>query len=96
MHRGDSLTVTARLELGPLTPAEILVELYHGSVSNQADAVENARRSEMKAIGQEGDAYIYQVKIECVDTGMQGHTIRILPKHEALIHPYRTGFIKWA
>jgi starch phosphorylase len=96
MQRGDLLTVTARIELGLLLPAEVLVELYHGSVSNQSAVIENAQRSEMKAIGQEGNVYRYQVKIECNDTGFQGHTIRILPKHEALVHPYRTGFIKWA
>jgi len=96
MQRGDFLTVTAQVELGPLTPDEVQVELYHGSVSNQSSDIKNARRSEMKAVGQEGNAYCYQVKIECEETGFQGHTVRILPKHEALIHPYRSGFIKWA
>jgi starch phosphorylase len=96
MQRGDLLTVTARIDLGPLAPDEVLVELYHGSVSNQSTAIKNARRSEMKAAGKEGNAYRYQVKVECADTGFQGHTVRILPKHEALVHPYRTGFIKWA
>jgi starch phosphorylase len=96
MQRGDSLTVTAYIELGALVPEELQVELYHGSVSNQSNDIMNARRAEMKAIGQEGTQYLYQVKIECADTGFQGHTIRILPKHDALVHPYRTGFIKWA
>jgi len=96
MQRGDLLTVTAQINLGPLTPDEILVELYHGSISNQRADIQNARRSEMKAIGKDGNVYRYQVKIECNDTGYQGHTIRILPKHEALVHPYRSGFIKWA
>jgi starch phosphorylase len=50
----------------------------------------------MKSISREDNVFIYQVKIECADTGYQGHTVRILPKHEALVHPYRTGFIKWA
>ncbi|MCL2382253.1 MAG: alpha-glucan family phosphorylase [Treponema sp.] len=96
MQRGEILTVSALIELGPLTPDEIQVELYHGPVSNQSAVIKNARRSEMKAIGQEEHAYRYEVKIECDDTGFQGHTVRILPKHEALVHPYRTGFIKWA
>jgi starch phosphorylase len=96
MQRGDILTVTARIELGPLTPEEIQVELYHGSVSNQSKGIKNAKRSEMKAASQDGSAYRYQVKIECDNTGFQGHTVRILPKHEALVHPYRTGFMKWA
>jgi starch phosphorylase len=96
MQRGDLLTVNARIELGPLTPDEVLVELYHGSVSNQSASIEKAQRSEMKSVGQDGNAYRYQVKIICDDTGMQGHTIRILPKHEALVPSYRSGFIKWA
>jgi starch phosphorylase len=50
----------------------------------------------MKVVGKEGNAHLFQVRIECADTGMQGHTVRILPKHEALVHPYRSGFIKWA
>jgi starch phosphorylase len=96
MQRGDSLTVTAGVELGSLTPGEVLVELYHGKISNQSGHIENARRAEMKSTGQEGNVFMYQVRIECADTGYQGHTVRILPKHEALVHPYRTGFIKWA
>jgi starch phosphorylase len=96
MQRGDFLTVNARVELGPLGPDEVMVELYHGSVSNQSADIKNARRAEMKAVGKDGNVYRYQVRVECEDTGFQGHTVRILPKHEALIHPYRSNFIKWA
>jgi starch phosphorylase len=96
MQRGDSLTVTARIELGDLSPSELLVELYHGAVSSQSREIQNAHRVEMKSTGREGNEHLFQVRVECADTGWQGHTIRILPKHDALIHPYRTGFIKWA
>jgi starch phosphorylase len=96
MQRGDSLTVTAAIELGPLVPEELTVELYHGAVSNQSRDIKNARRAEMKSVGREGGLYLFQVKVECTDTGWQGHTVRILPKHQALVHPYRTGLIKWA
>jgi starch phosphorylase len=58
--------------------------------------IKDAHRAEMKAINQEGNLWVYQVRIECVETGCQGHTVRILPKHEALVHPYRSGLIKWA
>jgi starch phosphorylase len=96
MQRGDSLTVTASVDLGILSPGDLKVELYHGSVSNQGSAIENARCAEMKHIGHEENVNLFQVRVECEDTGMQGHTVRILPKHEALVHPYRTGLIKWA
>jgi starch phosphorylase len=96
MQRGDSLTVTAYIELGALSPDELKVELYHGSVSSQSRTIGNARRVEMKHVGAEGNVNLFQVRIECADTGWQGHTVRMLPKHAALVHPYRTGFIKWA
>ncbi|MDR2403551.1 MAG: alpha-glucan family phosphorylase [Spirochaetaceae bacterium] len=96
MQRGDSLTVTAYIELGTLSPNELKVELYHGAISSQSRNIGNARRAEMKYVGQDGNINLFQVRIECADTGWQGHTVRILPKHSALVHPYRTGFIKWA
>jgi starch phosphorylase len=96
MQRGDPLTVTAYLELGSISPDELCIELYHGSVSTQTRDIVNARLAEMKFVSQEGDVCRYQVKVECIDTGWQGHTVRVLPKHNALVHPYRTGFVKWA
>jgi len=96
MQRGDMLTVTTYLDLGSISPNELLVELYHGTVSNQTNEIVEARKAEMKWLKNEGTLNLYQVRIECMDTGMQGHTVRILPKHDALIHPYRSGYIKWA
>jgi starch phosphorylase len=96
MQRGDLLNVTAHIDLGQMQPTDLQVELYHGKVSSQNSQIINARRTEMKWTGSKDNLNLYQVRVECADTGFQGHTVRILPKHEALIHPYRTGFIKWA
>ncbi|GMO52099.1 MAG: glycosyltransferase family 1 protein [Termitinemataceae bacterium] len=96
MLRGDSVTVSSYIELGELKPEEVLVELYHGNVANLGKEIDHAEHNEMKSIGKEGNGYKYQVRIECAQSGCQGYTVRILPKHAALIHPYRSGFIKWA
>jgi len=98
MQRGDMLTVTAYLELGGIPPNELQVELYQGTISNQTKYIDDrvARKSEMKWLRNEGALDLYQVRVECVDTGMQGHSVRIMPKHDALVHPYRCGLIKWA
>jgi starch phosphorylase len=96
MQRGDMLSVTAYIDLGQMSPGDLQVELYHGTVSNQSKMISNASRTEMKWISSEGGLNVFQVKVECTETGFQGHTVRLLPKHEALIHPYRCGFIKWA
>jgi len=95
MQRGDYITVNARIDLGGLTPDEVLVELYYGAKTDY-NFIENARRAEMKSRGKDDSGYDYQVRVECEDTGLQGHTLRILPKHKALVHPYRPGLIKWA
>jgi starch phosphorylase len=96
MQRGDMLTVTAGIDLGSLMPNELYVELYYGTVSNQTNEIAHANCAEMKWLKNEGNLNLFQVRIECVDTGIQGHTVRIMPKHDALIHPHRSGFIKWA
>jgi starch phosphorylase len=96
MQRGDPLNVTAYVDLGQMSPNDLQVELYHGTVSNQNKEIANARRTEMKWTGSKDNLNLYHVRVECEDTGFQGHTVRILPKHDALIHPYRTGLIKWA
>jgi starch phosphorylase len=96
MQRGDPLNVTAYIDLGQMSPNDLQVELYHGTVSNQNKEITNARRTEMKWTGSKDNLNLYHVRVECEDTGFQGHTVRILPKHDALIHPYRTGLIKWA
>jgi starch phosphorylase len=96
MQRGDSLNVTAHIELGKMSPNDLQVELYYGAVSNMSSEITNAHKAEMKWVSNKDGLNQYHVRVECSDTGFQGHTVRILPKHEALIHPYRTGFIKWA
>jgi starch phosphorylase len=96
MQRGDMLTVTAYVDLAHIQPDEVLVELYHGTVSSQTNEIANASKTEMKWLRNEGGQNLYQIRVECVDTGMQGHTVRILPKHDGLVHSYRPGLIKWA
>jgi len=95
MQRGENLTVTACVKLGSLSPEEVLVELYYGSVSNQGDLV-HAKRAEMKPVTQDGDCHKYRVNIDCAATGRHGHTLRILPIPPALIHEYLPGLIRWA
>ncbi|MDR1867192.1 MAG: alpha-glucan family phosphorylase [Treponema sp.] len=97
MQRGEEFTVRASVELGVLKPNELLVELYAGTMSNQSTAIEQpARRLEMLPVEQNGSRYEYHIKVTCIDTGFQGYTVRILPKHTALVHPYRPGFLRWA
>ena len=84
----------ARIFLADLTPEELGVELYYGPLSSQGE-IERPRRLEMSPCGTEGKAALYCAKVACDRTGRQGYTVRILPKHESLVHPFLPGLVKW-
>ena len=95
MERGDSVTVTALVDLGGLEPSEAAVELYHGRVTIQ-DGITAAIRSEMTAVECKGKVWLYRVTVVCEKTGQHGYSARVLPKHPALVSPYVPGLIRWA
>jgi len=96
MYRiADTVEVSARINLGGLSPREVQVELYYGSISSSG-AIEDARSVEMVPQSDGRGAVEYRGQIECAVTGRQGYTVRLLPKHPALIHPYVPGYLRWA
>ncbi|MDX9897363.1 MAG: alpha-glucan family phosphorylase [Spirochaetia bacterium] len=95
MERGDTVRVEARIKLGSLTPEQVRVELYHGPVSSTGD-IHDAKRVEMKAGVSQGGAYSYLVNVTCEATGQHGYSVRVLPRHEGLVHPFVPGLVRWA
>lgn len=93
--RGDKVTASAVVSLGGLSPEEVSVELYYGSLSSQG-GIEKPLRAEMGAVEQRGSAWIYRVTVACELTGKQGFAARVLPRHPALVIPYVPGLIRWA
>ena len=91
---GDSISVLARIFLADLSPEEIGVELYYGPLSSQGE-IEEPRRRDMSPCGREGGSALYSVDVPCDRTGRQGFTVRILPRHKALVHPFLPGLVKW-
>jgi starch phosphorylase len=86
--------VKAKIFLADLAPEELGVELYYGSLSSQGE-IEHPRRLEMSPCGAEGPAALYSAQVTCDSTGRQGFTVRVLPKHPALVHPFIPGLVKW-
>jgi starch phosphorylase len=92
---GDRVEVSARINLAGLSPEDLRVELYYGPES-ASGAIGHARSAEMIAQSDGGSTVEYRGQIECMLTGRQGYTVRLLPKHPALSHPYLPGFLRWA
>ena len=95
MERGDVVTVSAYVELGGLEPAEAAVELYHGVLSSQGEFLE-ASRSPMEAVERKGKGWEYRVSVPCESTGKRGYSVRVLPRHSALVSPFVPGLVRSA
>ncbi len=63
--------------------------------STNIDAADR-NRAPMKAVRNDGLACEFEGSIKCLETGMQGYAVRVLPNHKDLKHSYRQGFIKWS
>jgi len=93
---GSQLKVSARVKLGALSPDDLAVEIYHGTVDS-AGNIENGEVQTMayqENVGTDGVALFAGI-IPCRISGRHGFAIRILPKHPDLVEPYEPGMILW-
>jgi len=91
---GEVISARAKVHLAGLAPGDVTVELYHGPLSSQGE-ISAAERLEMHPIGAEGPATVYGAEAPADRTGRQGYTLRVLPRHPALAHPFLPGLVKW-
>ena len=91
----DELHLTARVDLGKLSPGEVDVELYYGRLKN-LDSLVSGRTETMAEREHLGDGkYLYDCTIICNDSGRYGFTARVTPRGDNLIK-FVPGFITWA
>jgi starch phosphorylase len=93
---GEAYKVEAEIDLGALSPSDVEVQVYYGPAEgdnpqNNSTVVMNAEPKKTKS-----GSYKYSGSIICNQTGHQGYTIRILPKHEMMIHPFELDLVYWA
>lgn len=90
------LKVSARLQLGALTPHDVQVELYQGSVGVDGD-IHTGVATPMTYQGQDANGHsLYATEVEYTSSGLQGLSLRLLPKHSSLNSPYDPKLILWA
>ncbi len=92
---GGHLDVVAKIKLGDLSPDDITVEVYYGSLDYNGDFKE--RETEELAFKNTGDGlHIFQGKIPCAGTGRFGYTVRVMPSKNRLENPFVMGLVTWA
>ncbi len=100
---GVASSIWARIYLGELTPQDIKVELYFGTVDASGQIL-NPQVAEMESGpdpqgSQAGPAasgvYAFVRHLTCESSGMHGFTVRVVPRHAEQVNPFETGLILW-
>lgn len=94
---GDELPIKAEIELGNLSPDDVEVQVYFGPIENQNNPQHNSTIV-LNAVGENSKSgrYKFKGRLFCEKSGHQGFTIRIIPKHIMMIHPFELDVVYWA
>lgn len=92
---GDTLQVTAQVRLGDLAPGDVSVELYHGPLAGSEEIASGSADTMQPEETQDG-VTTYRCNVICQHSGRRAFSIRVLPSHPDLVHPFTPGLIRWA
>ncbi|MEA5571727.1 alpha-glucan family phosphorylase [Calothrix sp. UHCC 0171] len=91
----QNVTVSAKIDLAHLSENDVQVELYQGAIDANGEIV-NGAPVVMKCQGSEHGLSNYTAEIVYNASGLQGLSLRVLPKHPYLSSPYEPRLIVWA
>ncbi len=90
---GDILVVDAFVQLGDLAPADVRVELVHGTV-DEADTLSRGDYLRLEQAESLGDGrHRFSGSLPLRRTGAFGYTVRVLPQHDAMVAPAELGLV---
>ena len=92
---GSSRKVEVTIELGPLQPSDVVVQLLHGTVG-QGDELLHPEVTSLDLTPSEGSQPKFTGSILCERPGRYGFTVRVAPCHPNLSTPLELGLITWA
>ncbi|MFN6122339.1 MAG: alpha-glucan family phosphorylase [Actinomycetes bacterium] len=91
-HEGDERSATARVAIDGLRPADVDVQLLHGSIDSTGGFL--GRPEAISMTPADGGEYRCTYRVSA--SGPYGFTVRVLPTHPALTAPVELGRAAWA
>jgi glycogen phosphorylase len=92
---GESLQVSARVQLGAVDPQHVRVEAYHGETDN--GGIKNPATTILKEASRNGDgSYLYQGAVPASESGAYGFSVRVVPTHQHLMQSHELRLITWS
>ncbi|MHB8868164.1 MAG: alpha-glucan family phosphorylase [Thermoleophilia bacterium] len=91
---GAEVPLEAEVRLGALSPADVAVQVYHGTLDADGTLAEGDAVP-LTWVSQEGDLHLYRGVIVSETSGMKGYSVRVLPRHEDVLIPNELQLIAW-
>lgn len=92
----QTITVKAKVDLASLSQNDIQVELYQGAIDANGEIV-NGEPVVMENQGTDSHSLnLYAAEVAYHTSGLQGLSLRVLPKHPHLANSYEPRLIVWA
>jgi len=91
---GEKVIVETRVELAELDPKEIDVQVYYGPLDRDG-SISNSKIARLEAVEQVDGIWLYKGEFSVFHSGRCGYSCRVIPHHEAILHPYSPLRICW-
>lgn len=94
---GSTMAVRARVRLGRLDAADIVVQLYSGPI-DPSGAITGGGAIPMACTGDPGKDRVatFSGSVSCDASGLHGYSVRVLPSHPDLAHALEPALVTWA
>ncbi|MBN1150527.1 alpha-glucan family phosphorylase [candidate division WOR-3 bacterium] len=95
VQMGTQIDLVATVQMDGLDPDDVLVEVCHGKLNYKGE-IENPSYLTLSSVQNTGKGqYVFRGKIPATETGKNGFSVRILPRHNSLTRKLVPGYIKW-
>ncbi len=93
---GANVHVEAVVNIDKLDPEDVSVQLYYGLLDEDGQLKEG-QALPMEQVGEQDDSRLkYAADMPCIHSGMNGYTVRVLPRNRMLPNTLDMGTIRWA
>jgi len=91
---GSTGSIRAWMDIAPLLPQDINIEVVYGRINENFDIQESGAVPMRYESTDEHNHSLFRGIIPCTTSGKIGFAIRILPRHRDLPNPYQMGLVK--
>ncbi|MHB0996819.1 MAG: alpha-glucan family phosphorylase [Elusimicrobiales bacterium] len=95
VRAGAHLQLSSVVWLGDLTPEDVDVQLYIGTVGEDG-MFREGRAVSMKHEARMGEAYVYKGEIPCYKSGRHDFSVRVIGRHPDAVNSLMPPRLKWS